>query len=113
MHIEEKALRRFLRRKLADYKVPRRVVFLPALPRNATGTKYSKPACVFGACSGQKHSEACRSAAAIEPHRVDGVPTMIKSLRGIGQVYVAPGRHFRPSLYQLTLGTATPLSYLQ
>jgi long-chain acyl-CoA synthetase len=35
--LEEKALLQFLRSKLADYKVPRRVVFLPALPRNATG----------------------------------------------------------------------------
>jgi len=26
-----------VRRKLADYKVPRKVVVLPALPRNATG----------------------------------------------------------------------------
>jgi long-chain acyl-CoA synthetase len=35
--IEEKALQQFIRKKLADYKVPRKVVFLPALPRNATG----------------------------------------------------------------------------
>ncbi|HOX59583.1 MAG TPA: long-chain fatty acid--CoA ligase [Candidatus Paceibacterota bacterium] len=35
--LEEKAIQHFLRRKLADYKVPRKVVFLPALPRNATG----------------------------------------------------------------------------
>ena len=35
--IEEKELRHFLRKRLADYKVPRRVVLLPALPRNATG----------------------------------------------------------------------------
>ena len=35
--LEEKALLRFVREKLADYKVPRRVVFMPALPRNATG----------------------------------------------------------------------------
>jgi long-chain acyl-CoA synthetase len=33
----EKALQQFVRRKLADYKVPRKVIFLPALPRNATG----------------------------------------------------------------------------
>jgi long-chain acyl-CoA synthetase len=33
----EKALQQFGRRKLADYKVPRKVIFLPALPRNATG----------------------------------------------------------------------------
>jgi long-chain acyl-CoA synthetase len=33
----ELALRNFLRKKLADYKVPRKVVFLSALPRNATG----------------------------------------------------------------------------
>jgi long-chain acyl-CoA synthetase len=35
--LEEKAIQHFVRRKLADYKVPRRVVILPALPRNATG----------------------------------------------------------------------------
>jgi long-chain acyl-CoA synthetase len=35
--LEEKALQQFVRRKLADYKVPRKVVLLPALPRNATG----------------------------------------------------------------------------
>jgi long-chain acyl-CoA synthetase len=35
--IEEKALQQFVRRKLADYKVPRKVFVLPALPRNAAG----------------------------------------------------------------------------
>jgi len=35
--VEEKALLQFVRDKLADYKVPKRVVFAPALPRNATG----------------------------------------------------------------------------
>jgi long-chain acyl-CoA synthetase len=35
--VEEKALLQFLKGKLADYKLPRRVVALPALPRNATG----------------------------------------------------------------------------
>jgi long-chain acyl-CoA synthetase len=35
--LDEKALHQFLRQKLADYKVPRQVVFVPALPRNATG----------------------------------------------------------------------------
>ena len=35
--VEEKALLRFVRGKLANYKVPKKVVFLPALPRNATG----------------------------------------------------------------------------
>ncbi len=35
--LEERALQQFARRKLADYKVPRRVVILPELPRNATG----------------------------------------------------------------------------
>ena len=34
---DEKALQQFIRGKLADYKVPKKVVFLPALPRNATG----------------------------------------------------------------------------
>jgi long-chain acyl-CoA synthetase len=35
--LEEKTLHDFLRNKLADYKVPKQIVFLPALPRNATG----------------------------------------------------------------------------
>jgi len=35
--VEEKALLQFVRSKLADYKIPRRVVFLTELPRNATG----------------------------------------------------------------------------
>jgi long-chain acyl-CoA synthetase len=35
--VEEKALLQFVREKLADYKVPKRVTFMPALPRNATG----------------------------------------------------------------------------
>jgi long-chain acyl-CoA synthetase len=35
--VEEKALLQFVRDKLADYKVPKRVIFAPALPRNATG----------------------------------------------------------------------------
>ncbi len=35
--LDEKAIQQFVRRHLADYKVPRRVVVLPALPRNATG----------------------------------------------------------------------------
>jgi long-chain acyl-CoA synthetase len=35
--LDEKALLHFVRRKLADYKVPRKVQFLTALPRNATG----------------------------------------------------------------------------
>jgi len=35
--LDENALRHFLRRKLADYKVPRQLIVLPALPRNATG----------------------------------------------------------------------------
>jgi long-chain acyl-CoA synthetase len=35
--VDEKALFQFVRSKLADYKVPKKVVFLPALPRNATG----------------------------------------------------------------------------
>jgi len=37
MTLDEKAFLQFLRQKLADYKVPRRVTVLPALPRNATG----------------------------------------------------------------------------
>ena len=35
--LDERALLQFIRSKLADYKSPRRVVFVPALPRNATG----------------------------------------------------------------------------
>jgi long-chain acyl-CoA synthetase len=35
--LDERALQKFVRRKLADYKVPRKVVLLSALPRNATG----------------------------------------------------------------------------
>jgi long-chain acyl-CoA synthetase len=35
--LDEKALMQFIRERLADYKMPRRVVFMPALPRNATG----------------------------------------------------------------------------
>ena len=35
--IDEKAALQFLRAKLADYKVPRRLTVLPNLPRNATG----------------------------------------------------------------------------
>jgi long-chain acyl-CoA synthetase len=35
--LDERALQQFVRRKLADYKVPRKVVIVPALPRNATG----------------------------------------------------------------------------
>jgi long-chain acyl-CoA synthetase len=35
--LEEKAILALLRQKLADYKVPKKVTFLSALPRNATG----------------------------------------------------------------------------
>jgi len=35
--LDEKAFLQFLRSKLADYKVPKKVVCMPALPRNATG----------------------------------------------------------------------------
>jgi len=35
--IDERALVQFLRERLADYKVPRQVHLVPALPRNATG----------------------------------------------------------------------------
>jgi len=35
--LEEKAVQQFVRKKLADYKVPRKVIIVPALPRNATG----------------------------------------------------------------------------
>jgi long-chain acyl-CoA synthetase len=35
--LDEKALLQFIREKLADYKVPKRIHLVPALPRNATG----------------------------------------------------------------------------
>jgi acyl-CoA synthetase (AMP-forming)/AMP-acid ligase II len=35
--IDEKALRHFMRRKLANYKIPKKVVLLSALPRNSAG----------------------------------------------------------------------------
>jgi long-chain acyl-CoA synthetase len=35
--LDEKVIQQFVRSQLADYKVPRRIVQLPALPRNATG----------------------------------------------------------------------------
>ena len=35
--LSERDLLAFIREKMADYKVPRHVIFLPALPRNATG----------------------------------------------------------------------------
>ena len=35
--LDEKALHQFLREKLADYKVPKQINFLPSLPRNPTG----------------------------------------------------------------------------
>jgi long-chain acyl-CoA synthetase len=35
--LDESALLKFVRGKLADYKVPRQAIFLTALPRNATG----------------------------------------------------------------------------
>jgi long-chain acyl-CoA synthetase len=37
VQLDEKAFLQFLRQKLADYKVPKQVIYLPALPRNATG----------------------------------------------------------------------------
>jgi acyl-CoA synthetase (AMP-forming)/AMP-acid ligase II len=35
--VDERALLQFLRGRLADYKIPKKVVFMPALPRNTTG----------------------------------------------------------------------------
>jgi long-chain acyl-CoA synthetase len=35
--LDEKEIQHFVRHRLADYKVPRQIVLLPALPRNATG----------------------------------------------------------------------------
>jgi len=37
IELQKVALLQFAREQLADYKVPRHIVFLPALPRNATG----------------------------------------------------------------------------
>lgn len=37
VQLDEKALLQFIKEKLADYKVPRKIVFLNALPRNAMG----------------------------------------------------------------------------
>jgi long-chain acyl-CoA synthetase len=35
--LDEKALLQFIRSKLADYKAPKQIIILPALPKNATG----------------------------------------------------------------------------
>jgi long-chain acyl-CoA synthetase len=35
--LDEKALLQFIRGKLADYKAPKQIIILPALPKNATG----------------------------------------------------------------------------
>jgi long-chain acyl-CoA synthetase len=35
--LEENALLKFLRERLADYKLPRRIIIMPALPRSAMG----------------------------------------------------------------------------
>jgi long-chain acyl-CoA synthetase len=35
--IDDKALLQFIRSKLADYKAPKQIIILPALPKNATG----------------------------------------------------------------------------
>ncbi|MDW7979876.1 MAG: hypothetical protein RMH97_04845, partial [Verrucomicrobiales bacterium] len=40
--LQTETLKLFLKSKLADYKVPNRIHFVPALPRNATG-KVVKP----------------------------------------------------------------------
>jgi long-chain acyl-CoA synthetase len=37
INLDEKAVQRFVKERLADYKVPRKVVIMGALPRNATG----------------------------------------------------------------------------
>lgn len=42
VQIQSEALNQFLRSRLADYKVPRSIYFVPALPRNASG-KVLKP----------------------------------------------------------------------
>ncbi len=35
--LDEKALLQFIRGKLADFKTPKQIIILPALPKNATG----------------------------------------------------------------------------
>jgi long-chain acyl-CoA synthetase len=35
--LEQKCLMEFLRERLAEYKVPKKVILMPSLPRNATG----------------------------------------------------------------------------
>ena len=37
VELDERALLQFVKERLADYKVPRRLLILPVLPRNATG----------------------------------------------------------------------------
>jgi long-chain acyl-CoA synthetase len=37
VQLQEKELQHFVKKKLADYKVPRKIMIMPALPRNATG----------------------------------------------------------------------------
>jgi long-chain acyl-CoA synthetase len=37
VHLEEKDLLNYVRERLADYKVPRKIVFMAALPQSATG----------------------------------------------------------------------------
>jgi long-chain acyl-CoA synthetase len=37
IQLQENVIQAFLREKLADYKVPRKILFLPSLPRTATG----------------------------------------------------------------------------
>lgn len=52
--LDEKALIQFLRERLADYKVPRHVHVVPALPRNATG-KILKTALRTQLAAGAQH----------------------------------------------------------
>jgi long-chain acyl-CoA synthetase len=35
--LDENTLQQFIRDKLADYKTPKKIIFMPALPKNATG----------------------------------------------------------------------------
>ena len=35
--LDEKELQQFVRGKLADYKIPKQFIFMPSLPKNATG----------------------------------------------------------------------------
>lgn len=47
--LDEKVIQQFIRERLADYKVPKKIIVLPALPRNATGKILKKDLKVMAA----------------------------------------------------------------